>query len=327
VKTLLTGANGFVGSHVLDRLREAGHDVAIMIRRTSDTRFIEPHLGSVDVRYGSLGDPASLEAAVRGASCVVHCAAVTKAVRRCDYFAVNAQGTLNLVEACNRAEPRPARFVHVSSLSVSGPGTVEEPAREDGEPRPLTPYGESKLLAERHVAEGCRSSYTILRPAAVYGPRDSDFFVAFRTVARGIAPLIGGGTQPLSLAYVGDVAEAVVRAVEVGGPLGGVYHIAYPQPTTQRDVLEAIGRAVGRKPLMLPLPELVLYPVCGLQGMWARITARPSIMNLSKVPEYRAAGWVCSTDAARTHLRFEARTGLEDGLRLAAEWYRREGWL
>lgn len=327
MKTLLTGANGFVGSHVLDRLRTAGHDVAIMIRRTSDTRFIERHMSSVDVRYGSLGDANSLDAAVRGVSCVIHCAAVTKALRRRDYFRVNAEGTLDLVEACNRADSPLQRFVHVSSLAVSGPGTIEQPAREDGEPQPVTAYGESKLLAEQHLAERCRANYTVLRPAAVYGPRDSDFFLAFKAVAGGFAPLVGGGGQPLSLAYVEDVAEAIVRTVEAGGPLGGIYHIAHPEPATQRSVLEAIGSAVGRKPLMMPLPGWVLYPVCALRGLWARITGRPSIMNLSKVPEYRAPGWVCSTEAARTHLGFVARTPLEDGLQRAVEWYRREGWL
>jgi nucleoside-diphosphate-sugar epimerase len=205
VKVLLTGANGFVGSHALDRLVAAGYDVAIMVRRTSNTRFIEGHLPSVDVRYGALDDPESLDRAVQGISCIVHCAAVTKALRRCDYFAANAEGTRKLVEACNRAAPGPKRFVHVSSLAVSGPGTVEEPAREDAEPRPVTPYGESKLLAERCVREDLQADWAILRPAAVYGPRDSDFFVAFKSVAGGLAPLIGGGGQPLSLAYAGDV--------------------------------------------------------------------------------------------------------------------------
>jgi nucleoside-diphosphate-sugar epimerase len=327
VKILLTGANGFVGSHVLDRLTTAGHDVAIMIRRTSNTGFIEPHLARVDVRYGSLDEPGTLDRAVSGVSCVIHCAAVTKALRRRDYFAANAEGTLNLVEACNRAQPGPDRFIHVSSLAVSGPGTPARPAREDAPPHPVSAYGQSKALAEGHVRDRCRAAYTILRPAAVYGPRDSDFFLAFKTVAGGLAPLLGGGRQALSLAYVADVAEAIVLAAEGRAQSGGIHHVAHGRPTTQRGLLAAIGRALGREPLMFPVPGFMLYPACALRGVWARIVGSPSIMNLSKIPEYRAPGWVCTTESAHEALGFEAATSLEEGVRLTAEWYRSEGWL
>ncbi|MHC4591092.1 MAG: NAD-dependent epimerase/dehydratase family protein [Planctomycetota bacterium] len=326
MRVLLTGANGFIGSHLLDRLVESGSDVAILLRRTSDTSFIEGHLACVDVRYGSLESADSLREACRDANVVIHCAAKTKAVRTREYYEVNAHGTRNVVAACN-ASDSVEQLILVSSLAVSGPGTPESPASEEAEPQPVSHYGKSKALAERHVRQDSRVPYTILRPAAVYGPRDGDIYLAFKTIQRGLMPLIGGGRQPLSLICVGDVVEGVLKSIGRASALGGTYHLAHPVPLTQRAFLGEVAQAMGAKPLRIAVPTAALYPLCLVRDLWSRITSKPSIMNLQKVSECRAPGWVCSTARAAQDLDFVAATSLEQGVRLTLKWYRENGWL
>lgn len=327
MRVLLTGANGFIGSHILERLLLSDFDVTILLRRTSDTRFIEPLLSRVDIRYGSLESEVSLGEAACDAEVVIHCAAKTKAVRRAEYYAVNAEGTRNLVEACNTRAPCLGQFIFVSSLAVAGPAMPDSPAGEAGRPRPVSAYGKSKLLAEQYVRRHSRAPHTILRPAAVYGPRDRDFRGAFLAVRRGFMPLPKGGTQPLSLIYVTDLAEAIVRAIGCSRCQGKTYHLAHPVPSTQRGFLSEVAEAMGVEAASLPVPVIALYPVCLMRDLWARVTSRPSIMNLAKIPELAARGWVCATDRAAEDLGFVAGTSLAEGIRLTLAWYEDNGWL
>lgn len=326
MKVLLTGANGFVGSHVLDRLVESEHEPIVMLRRSSNTRFIESYLERVEVRYGSLESADSLRAAFEGAQVVIHCAGKTKVLRRADYYAANAGGALHVAEACNACAGTVRQLVLISSQAVSGPGTPDAPAREDAPPRPLSHYARSKARGERHVRERCRVPWTILRPAAVYGPRDGDFLLLWRAAGGRVVPLVGGA-QPLSLIYAPDLAEAVLRCIGLERSFGGVYHVAHPAPCTQEELVRSLAAAQGRRPLLLPLPGLVLYPVCAARGLWARITRRPTILNLDKVAEYRAPGWVCDTSRAREDIGFVAPTPLDEGVRSTLDWYREHGWL
>ncbi|NLW50126.1 MAG: NAD-dependent epimerase/dehydratase family protein [Candidatus Brocadiaceae bacterium] len=326
MKVLLTGANGFVGSHVLDGLLAAGHDARLLLRETSNTRFIADHLARTEVRYGSLDAPEPLRGAVAGVDAVIHCAGVTKAARRAAYHAANAAGALHVAEACNASEATVRRLVLISSLAATGPGTVEAPARADGPARPVSEYGRSKLEGERHVRERCRVPWTILRPAAVYGPRDRDFLLVFRGVRGRLVPVFGG-SKPLSLVYVEDLADCVLRALDAEHGAGGTYHVAHPDPVTQRAFMRAIEAAVGARPVHVRVPGLAVTAACAARGAWARLSGRPGILSMDKAAELRAPGWVCDTADAARDLGFEASTRLADGLGRTAEWYAEAGWL
>ncbi len=327
MKVLLTGANGFVGSHILDGLLAAGCDVAVMLRETSDTTFIRAQLPRVEIRYGSLGNRESLVAAADGVDAAVHCAGKTKAIRPAEYYAANADGTANLVAACNEHSERLRHLILISSLAATGPGTPEEPADEAAPACPVTHYGRSKLAGENHVRRSAAMPYTILRPAAVYGPRDSDFYLVFRSVQSGLAPLMDGGRQWLSLVFAPDVAAAVLKALTSQEATGRVYHVAHRTPCTQRALTHAVARAMDRHAAEVFVPSWVLYPICIANDLVARIKGKPSILNAAKIPEYSAPGWVCRTDRAETDLGFCAETDLDAGLRDTLHWYREEQWL
>ncbi len=327
MKVLLTGGNGFVGSHIFEVLLEMPAQVVLLVRSGADLSFIRSRLTGVDVHFGSLDTPVAIETAVAGADAVIHCAGKTKALHVSEYDTVNHRGTQNMISAVNAHRDSIKHFIYISSLAVSGPGDRQRPAREDDPPQPVSAYGRSKLRGEAVVTEQARVPWTILRPAAVYGPRDVDFLKVFRSVKQRLMPMINRGERPLSLVYVRDVAEAVRRCLASCRAEGKIFHVAAQPPCTDRSLFQEVASQMNIRPLRLNLPAASLYPICLFNELAARITGRPQILNYQKVAELRASGWVCATEHIRNQLGFEAQTSLAEGVRRTLAWYRRQGWL
>ena len=327
MRVLLTGGNGFVGSHILEVLLETQARVSLLLRPKADLNYIRKRLTDTTTHLGALDEPKTLENAIEDNDTVIHCAGRTKALHSAEYDTVNHDGTKNIITAVNAHRDRIKHFIYISSLAVSGPGDLHRPAREDDSPQPVSAYGRSKLLGEKVVMELSQVPWTILRPAAVYGPRDSDFFNAFKSVRQRIMPLINRGARYLSLIYVRDLAEAVCCCLENGRAVGKIFHVAAEPPCTDKALFQEIARQMGVRPLRLNLPSATLYPICLFNDILSRITGRPQILNFQKVPELRAPGWVCATEHIRSELGFEAKTSLPDGVHRTLAWYRRQGWL
>ncbi len=326
MKILLTGASGFVGSHILDSLRRRGLDTALLLRPTSNRRFISPHLPDVEVRPGSIGDPDSLTYAMADITHVIHCAGVTKAVRTTGFYEVNQAGTRNLVSAVNGQVGRVQRFVHISSLAAVGPARRERPAREDDAPQPVSEYGKSKLAGEHEVRNHCRAEYVILRPPAVYGPRDAEFLRLFRAVKNHLLPK-PGGAQALSMVFVRDLAEAVVTCLTHPAAAGKTYFVAAREVVTARAMAKEIAAQMKVWTLPLPLPVALLWPICLAQELASRLTGRPNVLSLQKFGELRAPGWVCDATRLESDTGCTCRTALKQGIAETLGWYREQGWL
>ena len=217
MKVLLTGASGFVGSHVLDSLRARGIAVAVLLRPTSDKSFLQQHLGSVEIRTGSISDPHSLRPAMEGITHVIHCAGLTKARRISEFYQINHAGTRNVVEAINARADQVQRLVHVSSLAAAGPALASAPAREENPPNPVSEYGKSKLAGELVVRQKCRVPFTVIRPPAVYGPRDAEFLRLFNAVERTISAGVAAARRLGRHRHSKDHRAAVPAANEAQG--------------------------------------------------------------------------------------------------------------
>lgn len=327
MKVLLTGANGFVGSHILDQLRGRGVATAVLLRPNSNRAFIAAHLPHVEVCPGSITEPDSLSRALTGVSHVIHCAGATKALRTGDFFATNQAGTRNVVEAVNRHAGQVQRLVHLSSLAAAGPAGADSPAREADPPRPVSDYGRSKLAGETEVRQGCRTEFVILRPPGVYGPRDGEFLRLFKAVQSHVLPTFGGGRQALSLVFVKDLAEAAVTCLTHPAAAGKTFYVAAPEPLTARSLAEAIQSELNTWTLPLPLPTGALWLACAGQEMLSRLTGRANVLSRQKYSELRAPGWVCDPGLLRQTTGFECRTMLPAGLAQTHAWYREAGWL
>jgi nucleoside-diphosphate-sugar epimerase len=327
MKVLLTGGNGFVGSHIVDALVAQRIPLVLLLRDTSSTRFIEPHLGGVEVRVGSLDDGASLrEALATGVTHVVHCAGLTKAVRIHEFYDVNQAGTRRLVDAVNECGGV-ERLVLVSSLAAAGPASAGRPARETDPPHPVSEYGRSKLAGEREVTEHCAVSFTVLRPPSVYGPRDGEFLRLFRATKAHVLASFGGGRQELSFVYVKDLAGAVVAALSHPAADRETFFVSDPQPATAGDFARRIAAAMGTWTVPLALPTAALWPVCAFEEWRARVRGRANVLSRQKYPELCAPAWTCDPSRLRDCLGYTCPTSLDEGIRETLAWYRGDGWL
>jgi nucleoside-diphosphate-sugar epimerase len=315
-----------VGSHILDSLRRHGIDTVLLLRSNSPTRFLEPHLKDVEVRHGSVSDLTSLMKATAGVTHVIHCAGRTKAVRPFEFYEVNEAGTRNVVQAVNAQDPAIQRLLHISSLAVSGPATPEKPVTEQAPPNPISTYGKSKLAGELEVTKHCRVPFTILRPPAVYGPRDTGFLSMFKAVKCHLLPR-PKRNQFLSLIYAKDLAEAVVACLARKETAGEIYFVASPEQVTGRAIAEEIAAQMHRRTIPCPIPPPVLWTVCLVQETISRLTGKPSLLNLQKFTELRACGWVCDGSKLQRDIGFECKTRLSQGIPETLNWYTSQGWL
>jgi nucleoside-diphosphate-sugar epimerase len=326
MKVLLTGASGFVGSHTLEALRAHKIETALLLRPISERRFIEPYLSEVEVRPGAIADLENLKQAVAGVTHVIHCAGCTKASRRSQFYEVNHLGTQNVVHAVNAHRGDVQRLLLVSSLAVHGPATAANPAREADAPHPVSDYGKSKLAAEGEVLNHCKVPFTIIRPPAVYGPRDYGFLSMFRAVKAHILPR-PSKRQALSVVYVKDLAEAIVRCLQKPEAAGKTYYAASPEVITGRAMAETIAAQMKRWTVPVPTPPLLLWPVCLLEQLRSQFNGKPRLLSLQKFAELRAPGWVCDPSRLARELGIECATKLESAIAQTLSWYVKEKWL
>lgn len=324
MKVLVTGASGFVGSHVCDALAARAIPTAVLLRSTSQRSHLAGCLNNLETRSGALDDPARLGAALDGITHVIHCAGLTRALRLDDFDRINRQGTANLVAAINATRGRVRRLIHLSSLAAVGPATARAPAREGDSPHPITAYGRSKLAAELEIRRTCAAQFVLLRPPAVYGPRDIEFLRLFRAVRRGLAPVIAGGSQELSLAYAPDLAAVAVGCLEPAAAAGATYHVASAEVVTARALIAAIANALHRQPRGIPIPGWLMRVAGWAAGAQARLGRRPSLLAHDKYRDTLAPGWVCDPSRLVRELGLTCATSLPEGLRLTLAWYERE---
>lgn len=326
MKVLLTGATGFVGSHLLEGLLTRQIPVRALVRPGAAGRVSFPAGDLLEIREGNLADPTVLGEAVRKVTHVLHCAGATKALTARAFYEANQILPRLLADACSTAPSEVRRLVLISSLAAHGPGTRAAPAREDDSPRPVSQYGHSKLAGETEVACRFRGGHVILRPGAMYGPRDREFLPLFRAVQRGWAPVMAGGRQELDLIYAPDLVAVVLETLEHPQAAGRVYHVAAGEVVTAAELVDTVAVIVGRQPRRVPIPALAVRWVCAASGLMARLTGRPSILAQDKYRELLAPGWVSDGSRLTRELGVAPRTPLREGLAATWAWYQRNGW-
>ncbi len=327
MRVLVTGASGFVGGHVVERLLAAGHVVRGLVRATSNVQSLKA-LG-VELVDGAIDRPDSLPAALRGCDAVVHLAGLVAARDPADFVRINGSGTGDLVRAAVRVTPDLRRFVYVSSIAALGPALPGHARCDHREPRPVSAYGRSKRRGEvEALATGRGLPLTIVRPPAVYGPRDYNLVALFRALRFGVAPALGGADSRFSMIFVTDLAEALRLAIETPHPAPACYTVDDGGAYAWRDVAAAAARVVGRPaPYVIPLPRALASGAAMLLESVARLRGRSELLSRDKVNEIYQRSWVCGHDDIRRELGYEPQVPLEAGLRLTYDAYRSAGIL
>lgn len=326
MRVLVTGATGFLGSHIAEQLARQGHDVRVLVRRTSDRSFLR-HIEAEEA-LGDVTQPDTLPAAVEDVDAVVHAAGLTKARSAAEFEAVNAGGTANLLAALGPAHPL-RRFVLISSLGAHGPSQDGRPRPLEAPPAPVTAYGRSKLRAEELVRSwaGDGRPTTIIRPPVIYGPRDRQLLPFFHLARWRLAPLLGDGSNAVSCVYVEDAARAAALSATAADAPSATYALDDGAVYTWRELLAAVERAVGKKALRLPSPAWAFATAALVTELYGRLRRRAVIFTRDKVVEMRQRYWVCSHDEISRDLGWQPQVGLNEGAALTAAWYRQHGWL
>ncbi len=314
----LTGATGFVGWHLSEAFRDAGWRVRA-VTRPDGSRLLP---AGVDRTDASLTDPGALARAFEDSELVVHCAGVIRAKNEAAFAAVNVEGTRALVEAANMAG---CRVLLISSLAAGGPGTPEKPRREQQTDAPVNAYGRSKRAGEEVLRRIAQSPWTIIRPCAVYGPRDRGFLPLFRMAQRGVFVLPTRSTMSFSLISVADLSSAVVDAASSPRAAGEVLFVGHGDPQSTDSILRTLAGVYGKPYTPVGLPRPVVRAAASI-GDLAWMCGTRFVFDSGRLAEFDAEGFVCSVERARDVLGFTAGTSLCDGFARTAQWYRDAGW-
>ncbi len=328
MKCLITGGTGFVGSHVVERAIAEGWEVICPVRNPNSLR----NLKTTSISLCSFDN---LEIMLRGLDSldfVIHLAGATRALKYLDYYKANVEFTEWLVKLLitTGVAKNLRRFVHVSSQAVAGPSRRNsEPVFEYEEPRPISDYGRSKLEGERAILNfKDLFPVTIVRPSTVFGPRDVDVLGVFRSAKFRIAPVVSGPDRAVSIIYVEDLADGILRsaaAIEI--PSGEIFFLANSEPVVWKEFAKLVGRSMGYSTFVIPVPVILMHMI-GKAGDWiGKVSKKPALIRSEKVVEMKQLAWVCSTSKANQNLRWQGQTPLKLAIEKTRDWYISQGWI
>jgi len=325
-KVLITGASGFLGYHIIQSSFEAGLDVYAAVRKNSNIE----HLKNLPIHYLFLNyqdeEDMVKQMADHQIDYIIHAAGVTKAIRQEVYDEINAGFTLNLARAAEKLGNQIKKLVFISSLAAVGPLiNNENKITEDTIPNPVTAYGRSKLLAEQHLAS-VAIPITILRPTAIYGPRDKDIFIMLKTVSKGLDPFIGKFLQQLSFVHVKDVADLTVKSLFINNA-PGIYNITDGNIYNRYQFSDITKSILKKKALRFHIPMPLVKFLALFLETTNGLLKKPSVINREKLHELAAKNWICDISKAKKELAYTPKFDLQSGLEDSIAWYISKKWL
>ena len=335
---LVTGANGFVGTNLVEMLQERGDEVTCLVRESPRLERLRS-LGAKLTLIQGLDDIDAIQLAIAGQEIVYHIAGATKAIDRRCLYEVNEQGASHVARACaNQSDP--PILIHLSSLAAWGPSLVDRPVHEGDPPHPVSEYGRSKLAGERAVRRWAdRVPTTIVRPAIVLGPADVDGLAMFRPIKRfGVHVTPGSSTERYSVIHVTDLCRLLILAAERGRRIVpeetdqtravGCYFGTTDEYPTWGELGRIVGKALGRHDvLVVSIPKPIVWSVAASVETVSHAIRRPLYLNWDKVHEIMAGSWTCSPEAAVKELGMTFETPLDERLAETVAWYRETNWL
>jgi len=330
MRIAVTGGTGFVGSHVVESLLAAGHELSCLVLPSEGSGWLDGK--GVHFHEGSVLDRASLGPFLEGCDAIVHLAGLTRARTEAEFLAVNAEGAVNVIEAAlalkSSGSRAPRHVLVMRSLAAVGPSSPDGACLDEDAPRrPISPYGRSKAALEDAVAGYAgRIDYTIIRAPGAYGPRDRDFLQYFKLVSRGLRVIIGP-RNVLSLVYAKTLAAAIASCVQNPAAYGQAFFIADEGAVDWDQFSAMIERALGRKTLRIKVPEWAVSVVAFLSWLARPLLRKPPLVTANKILEMRQPCWIVSTAKAERLLGFRPLMTTEEAIAETAAWYRERDWL
>jgi nucleoside-diphosphate-sugar epimerase len=325
-RVLITGASGFVGYHLIEEALRRGLEVHAAVRPTSKI----DHLKNLPVNFNYTrlndGDALKKDFEDKQYQYIVHAAGVVKARNEQAYNETNAEVTRIVAHAAVEAKMPLKKFVLLGSLAAMGPSASEKDIADNDPGNPLTYYGKSKRLAEKYVTEMSNLPWIVLRPTAVYGPRERDVFIILKSIAQGIEPYIGKIDQQLSFIYVKDLAAITIEAL-LTTVTQRAYNVSDGQRYGRYALADFTKDILKKKTYKFHIPLGIVQAMAGVTELVGNLRGSSPILNRNKLSELTAKNWACSIDNLRQDLDFTPRYNLKQGLEETLQWYKDNKWL
>jgi len=328
MKALVTGATGFIGSHIAQQLVEQGHEVRAFVRPTSDTTFLRQL--EVELVTGDVTRPETLDAACRGVDTVFHTAAVVGNYGTWGHFRdVGVHGTRNTLDAAARNDV--ARFIHLGSIAVYGTRATGTPVTEDTpfdeRPERWNHYVREKVLSEKLLWKAHREGRvqaTSLRPSVVLGPRDRNALGRTLFMIRSpLGAIVGSGKSRFPAVVIEDVAAIALKAATSDVAIGRAYNVSGRDPITEEEYLRLVAEAAGLRPLTRRMPMPVVMTTAMLLENAYRLARRKEEPFVTRIAVAIAGGdYVIDCSRAAAELGWEGSSDYADAIRRSVEWYR-----
>jgi len=327
-KLLITGANGFVGSFLTQYAIDADFDTYAGVRASANLDYIKD-LKSTIIHI-DFTDEDKLRAQLKenAFDFIIHNAGITRAKTQEEYHTVNAAYIFKMCKLLIEENVIPKKLIFTSSLAAYGPADyqMKQILDHDALPHPATMYGKSKLQAEKLIESLSRIPYIILRPTAVFGPREKDLFLSVKSINQNICLKIGKEKQYVSFIYVKDLAELMMHALESKISRkayfvtdGKLYNI-----DTYNDI---ISDHLGKKPRVITIPLGLVKPIAYCAELAGKISGNYPIINRDKMPEITARNWNCDVSPLVKDFNFEPQYTLEEALKETIDWYKEKQWI
>jgi nucleoside-diphosphate-sugar epimerase len=324
--SVVTGASGFVGSHLVDRLLQMGHHVKCILRKSSSKRWLEGK--PVEIVDCGLFNKESLKDVLKDADYLFHVAGVVKAKTNEEYIDGNVESTRVLLEVLLEVNPDIKRVLIVSSQTACGPSKNGIPCTEESKENPITRYGKSKFTQEQ-VARSYmdRLPISIIRAVAVFGPRDTEIYLVFKAYKKGFMGLIGFDKKLVNLVHVYDLINGIILAAENEKAIGQTYFIGSQEYYDWVQIRNVISKAMGKKALIVRVPHTLVFTVAAVAEILALFSSKAATFNIEKARDFVQKYWICDVSKAVNELGFRQAISLEDGIKQTVDWYREVKWL
>jgi dihydroflavonol-4-reductase len=323
---LVTGANGFIGSHLVDQLLASGCTVHGLVRESSNLKWLDA--SKVHLHRVNLARPDFIVPDLEDLDYIFHCAGLTKAKSRAGYFQVNATACSNFYEQCQKRGSRIKGVVHLSSLAATGPSSQGSLIDEITPCKPVTFYGQSKLAGEEIAIQYSQSlPLTVIRPPVVYGPREENFFTFIKLIQKGWGLQIGRAGKELSLIYVSDLVDAMLTASDPSKQKGHSYFVTDGRVYVWEQIAKECARILNVQVKTLRVPEAVLVPVALFFEAWSSFSSKPALFDRQRMIDIRQSSWSASPENFFKMFDFEPKYELSRGLDETIKWYQKEKWM
>lgn len=326
-KALVTGANGFIGDYLVNRLLKEGWQVRVLIQRgTKLGPLTNLPIEKVD---GDLSEIESLKTAVRDVDYIFHLAALKKAYSEAEYDAANYLGTKNLIEACVQSNLSLKRLIYMSTQAALGPAQgPDKPLNEETPSRPVSFYGSSKRKGELVVLESAnRIPITIVRAPIVYGPKKKELFQVYKAAEWHLQLILGIFPKYISFCYVDDLIEGLWLAATKEVAKGQIYFIADETIYTDRQFSKTVAEVLGKWTIKVLVPDIIFDLEGWIKDMFLKIKGINSNYNRNNNFEMIHSFWICDPSKAIRELGFKAKVKLAEGIKRTADWYKANKWI